>query len=141
MSRRSALETAGAAAALLVCAAFVASFAFGLGRAPPRSNAPAPEIHTVDVPAAAGRVEVLNASGRSGMARNVTQRLRVAGFDVVFFGNAPASAGDSSLVIDRAGNDAVARAVAGHLGITRISTDRDTSLFLDATVILGRDFN
>ncbi|MGH7446706.1 MAG: hypothetical protein ACRELT_04050, partial [Longimicrobiales bacterium] len=68
MSRRSALETAGAAAALLACAAFVASFAFGLGRVTPRSNAPAPEIQTVDVPVAAGRVEVLNASGRSGMA-------------------------------------------------------------------------
>ncbi|MBR9988386.1 MAG: LytR C-terminal domain-containing protein [Gemmatimonadetes bacterium] len=140
MSRHSALETVGAGAALLVCAAFVASFAFGLGRAGSTPDAAEPGIQAVDIPVAAGRVEVLNGSGRAGMARAVTQRLRSAGFDVLFFGNAPASAGDSSTVIARSGNDAIARAVAGHLGITRITSEPDTDLHLDATVILGRDF-
>ena len=34
------------------------------------------------------RVEVLNGGGRIRMARSATDRLRQAGFDVVFFGNA-----------------------------------------------------
>jgi hypothetical protein len=34
----------------------------------------------------------------------------------------------------------VARAVASHLGITRVTTQADSSLFLEATVILGRDW-
>ena len=140
MPERPGLEIAGAVIALLVCVAFIASFAFGLGRSGPQSFDTAPDVHVVNVPAAAGRVEVLNASGRSGMARAVTQRLRAAGFDVVFFGNAPASAGDSTVVIDRIGDDAIARAVGEHLGIARIVSQRDTTLYLDATVILGKDW-
>lgn len=142
MSERPRLETAGAVFALLVCAAFIASFAFGLGRAGDRAGEvvldPATEVP--DAPPSAGRVEVLNASGRSGMARAVTQRLRTAGFDVVFFGNAPASVGDSTIVLDRSGDDAVARTIAEHLGIARVATIRDTALFLEATVVLGRDW-
>jgi hypothetical protein len=140
MPERPRLEIAGAITALLVCVAFIASFAFGLGSGRPRATDAVPDVHVVNVPAAAGRVEVLNGSGRSGMARAVTQRLRTAGFDVVFFGNAPASAGDSSVVIDRIGDDAIARAVGEHLGIARIVSQRDTTLYLDATVILGKDW-
>jgi hypothetical protein len=140
MPERPALEVAGAITALLLSVAFIASFAFGLGRAGPRSPDAVPDVHAIDVPPAAGRIEVLNGSGRSGIARAVTHRLRNAGFDVVFFGNAPATAGDSSVVIDRIGDDAIARAVGEHLGIKRIRSERDTTLYLDATVILGKDW-
>ena len=140
MSGRSAVESVAAVVALVVCAAFVASFAFGLGRPDTRSPSSEPDIQTVDVPDAAGRVEVLNGSGQSGVARAVTQRLRSGGFDVVFFGNAPASAGDSSVVIARVGSDDVARRVGAYLGITRVRSEPDSSLFLDATVILGVDY-
>jgi hypothetical protein len=142
MPERPRLEIAGAAFALLICVAFIASFAFGLGRGGDRDVDPAPEsdMQMADPPALAGRVEVLNASGRSGMARAVTQRLRAAGYDVVYFGNAPASAGDSTIVLDRIGDDAVARAVAEHLGITRVATERDSALYLEATVILGKEW-
>jgi hypothetical protein len=143
MSERPRLEIAGAAFALLACVAFIASFAFGLGRGGQGAGDPVlePGMQVVDAPVAAGRVEVLNASGRSGMARAVTQRLRDAGFDVVYFGNAPASAGDSTIVLDRVGDDNVARAIARHLGIVRVATEPDTALYLEATVVLGKDWS
>jgi hypothetical protein len=43
-------------------------------------------------------------------------------------------------VIDRIGNPDIARAVANELGIERIRTAVDSTLYLDATVILGVDF-
>jgi hypothetical protein len=137
MAERPRLEFAAAAVALLVCAAFLASFALGLGGG--RSSG-GDATTMSDAPAAAGRVEVLNASRRSGLARAATDRLRAAGFDVVYYGNAPASAGDSSLVLGRTGRDAVARAAAELLGIRRIASRPDTALYLDATIILGADW-
>jgi hypothetical protein len=142
MPARSKLEGVAILAAFLFCIAFVASFILGLRRGPVTSetvgvHAPARE----EPPArAAGRIEVLNASGRGGMARAATDRLRGAGFDVVFFGNAAGFDGDSTLILDRTGDDAVARAVARYLGFGAVSTQRDTTLFLDATVIIGRDW-
>lgn len=142
MAERARLESAAIAVALLVCVAFIASFALGLGRRADTAAEPVLEsdMTALDAPAAAGRVEVLNGSGRSGMARAVTQRLRDAGFDVVYFGNAPGGGADSTTVYDRVGNDAVARAVADELAIGRIVADVDSTLFLEATVVLGRDW-
>jgi hypothetical protein len=136
------LETAAVAAALLVCSAFVLSFLFGL-RAGPRvtlANPPVPSAQQDAPLRSAGRVEVLNASGRSGLARAATDQLRTAGFDVVLFGNAGSSPSDSSFVIDRVGHDAVARAAARQLGIGPVHTRVDTTLFIDATIIIGGDW-
>lgn len=141
MAERPRLELAAIALALLVCGAFVASFIFGLRGRSPAPGVPAPDPVTVQPPAqSAGRLEVLNASGRAGLARAATDQLRSGGFDVVFFGNAPGSLGDSSAVIDRIGNDAVARAAARRLGISRVRTQVDTTLYLDATVVVGVDW-
>jgi hypothetical protein len=142
MSDRPGIEVAAVLAAFLICAAFIASFVIGLRREPalPTDSDPVP-VPQAPAVRAAGRVEVLNASGRAGMARAATDHLRGGGFDVVFFGNAPAGfAGDSTLVIDRTGDDAVARAVARYLGVGTVTTVRDTSLFVDATVVIGRDW-
>jgi hypothetical protein len=141
MSRYARVEAIGAAVVLIACAAFVASFAFGL-RAGGRAETRMPDrTGTVADPALrSGRVEVLNASGRGGVARATTLRLREAGYDVVFFGNASAALGDSTIVISRVADDAVARAVARSLEIARVTTLRDSALFLDATVVLGRDW-
>jgi hypothetical protein len=140
---RARLESAALAAALLATAAFLISFALGLGRPGGEAAAVVEAEPRRGLPEAAppvGRVEVLNASRRSGVARHATDRLRAAGFDVVFFGNAPAGSPDSSVVIDRVGRGDVARAVADRLGISRIDAQRDTTLLLDATVILGVDY-
>lgn len=142
MPARSGLENAALAAAVLICIAFVASFVLGLRRDAPRADlVTVPATGRAAPPAqAAGRIEVLNASGRSGLARAATDRLRDGGFDVVFFGNASGFDGDTTLILDRTGDDAVARAVARYLGMGVVRTQRDTTLFLDATVIIGRDW-
>jgi hypothetical protein len=134
------LEGTLAVVALLLAAAFVASFILGL-RGPARSSVGLAEPERQQAPVrAAGRVEVLNASGRAGLARAATDRLRSGGYDVVFFGNASGFSGDSTVILDRTGNDAVARAVARYLGVGSVRTVRDTTLFLDATVVIGRDW-
>jgi hypothetical protein len=85
------------------------------------------------------RVEVLNGAGRSGLAREVTGQLRESGFDVVFFGNARGQT-DTTYVLDRTGRIETARAVARALGVERVHTAIDTTLYLEATVVLGKDW-
>jgi hypothetical protein len=130
------------AAALLLAGAFVISFARGL-RWSVRSADASPAGNTAATATPfeerRGRVDVLNATATSGLAADVTDRLRAAGFDVVHYGNAD-TVPDSSAVIDRIGNPDIARAVADALGIDRIRTAVDSTLYLDATVILGIDF-
>lgn len=141
MPARDRLEVAAVAAVAVACVAFIVSFVLGIGTAGRSQATSAPEsvVHTAPE-RHAGRVEVLNASGRAGLARSATEQLRDGGFDVVFFGNASGFDGDSSIVIDRTGDDAVAQAAARRLGIPRVATRRDTTLLLDATVVLGRDW-
>jgi hypothetical protein len=137
---RSRFEMAALIAALLLVAAFITSFLTGVIRRPDT-----PDV--VSTPAAVapaapkaikGRVEVLNASGRSGLARAVTLELRDAGFDVVYFGTTRAR--ETSTVIDRVGKPDIARAAAASLSIASIETKRDSTLLLDATIVLGSDW-
>lgn len=86
------------------------------------------------------RVEVLNGGGHAGAAREATEVLRELGFDVVFFGNAGTFDRDSSVVLDRMGTLPRARDVADALGIRRVRTEPDSNLYLDVTVVLGKDW-
>ena len=86
------------------------------------------------------RVEVLNGAGVGGLARDATYRLRADGFDVVFFGNADRFGHSRSVVIDRVGRPARARAVADALGVDSVATSIDSSLMLEVTVVLGGDW-
>lgn len=88
-------------------------------------------------------VEVLNASGRSGLARTATRLLRQAGIDVVYFGNAPAELGglDSTRVVLRRGAAATAEAVRRALGAGVVVVERDSARLLDVSVLLGTDFS
>ncbi len=86
------------------------------------------------------RVEVLNGAGVSGLARETTEFLRAGGFDVVYYGNASGQTRDSTVILDRGLDpDGVAR-VAAALGVDRVQLVPDTTLYLEATVILGTDF-
>ena len=129
-------------AALAIVLAFAGSFIFGLRRAGTATPAPTPPdtAQSAVVHSSRGRIEVLNAAGTAGLARVATQRLRDVGFDVVQFGNAAAPQA-SSQVIDRVGNDSIAAAAGAALGITNISSVRDTARYVDATVILGKDWS
>ncbi len=86
------------------------------------------------------RVEVLNASGTESMARLATDLLRDSGFDVVFFGNADHFGDDSTVVFDRTGDLNAARAVADVLGARSVLSEPDSNLYLDVTVLLGREW-
>lgn len=144
----SRLQTVGLFLTLLAVAALIGSLAWGLlgGGGGPSSSSPEPDAGdappAASVPAPAGRVrvEVLNASGRPGLAREGTRVLRDRGFDVVSFGNAEGFSPDTSLVLDRAGRIETARQVADAVGIRRVHSRPDANLYLDATVVLGRDW-
>lgn len=122
---------------LVVIAAF-AGGAWYLGQRWPdaTTEAGAPRY----VPRERVRVEVRNAGGVAGSAREVTDLLRDDGFDVVQWGNADSFDRDSTVVIDRVGRDELAEGVANALGIRNVLTEPDSNLFVDVTVLLGRDW-
>lgn len=137
------VQTIGLVATLAAVGVLVGSLAFGLDG----TGSPAPVVAVDGAPGpvvepAAGRVrvEVLNASGRTGLARVATRHLRDRGFDVVSFGNASGRAGQPSQVIDRVGKRAAAGDVAEALGIGRVTEEPDSSVMVDATVVLGKDW-
>jgi hypothetical protein len=136
MSRSRVRWVAGLSlAALLGAGAYLVMSRGGAGEV----SSSAPAEHRLP-PGERVRVEVLNAAGVPGIARDATRRLRDGGFDVVYFGNAPTFAIDSSLVVERAGGAEGARRVARALEIDRVESRPDTSLYLEVTVILGRDW-
>ncbi len=87
------------------------------------------------------KVAILNACGQSGLASKTQKFLRNLGFDVVEIGNTNEKL-SSSVVIDRLGDKKSAFKVAMALGIrdSLIYTHVDSSLYLRATVIIGKDF-
>jgi LytR cell envelope-related transcriptional attenuator len=87
-------------------------------------------------------VEVLNASGRAGLARTGTRLLRQGGIDVVFFGNAGATVGtlDSTRIIVRRGSGDAGERVRAVLQLGQVVVERDSARLLDVSVLLGRDF-
>lgn len=84
-------------------------------------------------------VEVLNASGRPGLARQGALALRDAGLDVVAFGTADTSV-DSTLVLVRRGDRDAGDRVAGALAARRVRLAPDSLPRVDVTVLLGRDW-
>lgn len=100
---------------------------------PEATGGPAPE---------AGRaptVKVWNASGRAGLALEVTRRLRRDGFDVIDWGNYTGRQ-NKSRVVDRSGHFELARPVADRLGLLGAYSDADPALRTDVEVVLGEDF-
>jgi len=131
MSRlRTALGIAGVVA-LAGATAFAVSRVDGGGSDASRNLEP---------PAERVRVEVLNGGGVSGQARVATERLREIGFDVVSFGNAGTFDRELSAVVDRVGRPELARAVARVLGVEAVLSEPDPNLFVDVTVLLGKDW-
>jgi len=86
-------------------------------------------------------VEVLNANGRAGDARIGTRRLRQAGLDVVYFGNAGDNGLDSTRIIVRRGAVQVGARVRAALGQGRVEIQLDSAKLLDVSVLLGLDFH
>jgi hypothetical protein len=135
------MRSAGLALTLAAVLVLVGSMVAGLRPQPTATPWP-----SASIPAGSGpeperiRVEVLNGAGVAGLARDVTERLRRDGFDVVYYGNAGRLARDSTTVLDRIGNPVASSRVAAALGIELIEVAIDTTLYLEATVILAPDF-
>ena len=85
-------------------------------------------------------VEVLNASGRTGLARQATRMLRRAGVDVVYLGNAPYDTLTASVILARDGDTVQSARVAELLGVSGTRVAPDSVRRVDVTVLLGRDF-
>ncbi|NNE34992.1 MAG: LytR C-terminal domain-containing protein [Rhodothermales bacterium] len=88
------------------------------------------------------QVEILNGSGIDDLAADTRNYIREHGFDVVKVGNYTRSDMDSSIVIDRVGDLESAKKVANILGIahTRVLQEIDLDVYLDASIILGMDY-
>lgn len=88
------------------------------------------------------QVEVRNATTVDGLAGRTRTFLRDAGFDVVEAGNYRQRDVPHSFVIDRVGNLEQAQRVARSLGIEddRVTQDIRDDLLLDATVVIGADY-
>ncbi len=86
------------------------------------------------------RVEVLNGAGVAQLALQATERLRELQFDVVYYGNADAFDRDTSLAIARLESVEPARRVADALGLRKVVHSPDRNLYLDVTVIVGKDW-
>ena len=86
------------------------------------------------------RVQVLNTTGTQGLARRATRVLRDQGFDVVDMGNG-SPALDTTVVLDRSGHPEWAATVAKVIKPATSRTERDSSRYLDVTVLLGRSWS
>lgn len=84
-------------------------------------------------------VEVLNGTRINGLARETTRRLRQAGLDVVYFGDAEDFPVASTRILVRRGDTTAARRVRRALGGGQILEAPDSRLLLDITVVLGLD--
>jgi hypothetical protein len=86
--------------------------------------------------------EVVNGCGKKRFCAKVTDHLRANAVDVVQTPDNPCTEHFASLVIDRTGNLANAKKVAGILGLdsSRIITVMNKSLLLDVSVLVGNDF-
>ena len=84
-------------------------------------------------------VEVLNGTDRRGLARGGSRRLRAAGFDVVFFGNASTPT-DTTLILVGANGEALGMELQQALGVGVVREQLDTLRHVAATIVLGSDY-
>jgi hypothetical protein len=82
------------------------------------------------------RVQVLNTTKTRGLARRATQLLRDRGFDVVEIGTVSPTV-DTTVVLDLSGHPEWANAVAKVMTPARTRARRDSSRYLDVTVLVG----
>jgi len=82
------------------------------------------------------RVQVLNTTKTRGLARRATRLLRDRGFDVVELGTVGPTM-DTTMVLDLSGHPAWADAVAKVMAPAHTRARRDSSRYLDVTVLVG----
>lgn len=87
-------------------------------------------------------VEVLDGAGSMRAAQQMTDVLRAQGYDVVEMKN-NGEVEERTFIIDRSGKLDAARRLATALGISRdrVFQKIDRTLYLDITVVLGKDYS
>lgn len=87
-------------------------------------------------------VEVLNTTGRAGLARIGTRVLRQAGIDVVSYGSASPlpEHTDTTRILVRRGNRAAGDRVRRALQVGTVVVQPDSTRLVDVSVLLGADF-
>ncbi len=87
------------------------------------------------------RIEVLNGCGVERLAVRVTDVLREQGFNVVSIGSTRCDSFPESVVIDRVSDTMEkARYMARRIGCRNVGKDIDPALYVDVTLIVGRDY-
>lgn len=118
---------AAIAALLILIAASAASVALRVGPRPlARPRGPI-------------RVELLNGSGRPGLAGELASYLRDGGFDVLDVANADRSDYRTTIVVNRREAREAGRSVAEYLGVDHVIQQIGNQEMIDVTVIVGRD--
>jgi hypothetical protein len=87
-----------------------------------------------------GQIQILNGCGKSGAAEQFRNYLTDRGFDIIEFGNAGSWNYAHTLVIARTGNEPVARDLAKVLDTDNLIHLSDPLALVDATVIIGKDY-
>lgn len=106
--------------------------------ASPAELRPKPVITRVVPDGVRIKVEVLNGTDVSGLARRGMFAMRDAGFDVVNFGSTRERT-DTTVVIDRTGHaDWAALAMSGLSGPVVVKHEPDDTRYVDLTILLGR---
>jgi LytR cell envelope-related transcriptional attenuator len=112
---------------LLLIAAFAVSAALRVGPQP------------VGKPKRPVRIELLNGSGRPGLAGELASYLRDGGFDVLEVSNADRSDYPVTLVVNRGAPPEPGKVVAEYLGTRHVIHQIGSAEMIDVTVIVGRD--
>lgn len=95
-------------------------------------------------------LEILNGTGKQGLAARTAALYQSFGFDVIRVGNADSRDYSNTVIVDRIGNARVAEIIAHIIqceAIRSTSPDEDsgdmygTEAIVDYTIILGEDFN
>lgn len=88
------------------------------------------------------RVEVLNGCGVNRLAMKVTNILRKQGFNVVKIGNTDEQDFEETVIIERSDESLRnARYLAERFGCKNTGEDIDRALYLEATIIIGEDYD
>jgi hypothetical protein len=85
------------------------------------------------------RIQLLNGSGRVGLAGEMASYLRDGGFDVLEVSNADRSDYRTTLVVARTERPGPSRVVAEYLGTGHVIQQIGSQEMIDVTVIVGRD--
>ena len=88
-------------------------------------------------------LEVLNGTSVTGLAARAANVFRSFGYDIVTIGNADNSDYQKTVVLDRRGKLEAARRAAELIQCERVYTrpDEEVDVFIDVTLILGKDFD